>query len=78
MADALSGMVDIGMVSRAIYPAEIGKGAFWVSVTKDAVVPVVNANNPVLEQLLASGVKRQTFADIWIAGNITDWRDVLR
>ena len=78
MADALGGMVDIGMVSRGIYPAEIEKGAFSIAVTKDAVVPVVNADNPVLEELLVKGVKRQTFADIWIAGNVTDWRDALR
>ena len=78
MADALGGMVDIGMVSREIYSAEIKNGAFWVSVTRDAVVPVVNADNPVLEELLTKGVKRQTFADIWIAGNVTDWSDVIR
>ena len=78
MADALGGMVDIGMVSREIYSAEIKNGAFWVSVTRDAVVPVVNADNPVLEELLTKGVKKQTFADIWIAGNVTDWSDVIR
>jgi ABC-type phosphate transport system substrate-binding protein len=78
MADALGSMVDIGMVSREIYSAEIENGAFWVSVTRDAVVPVVNADNPVLEELLTKGVKRQTFADIWIAGNVTDWSDVIR
>jgi ABC-type phosphate transport system substrate-binding protein len=78
MADALGGMVDIGMVSREIYSAEIENGAFWVSVTKDAVVPVVNADNPILEELLTKGVKKQTFADIWIAGNVTDWSDVIR
>lgn len=78
MADALGGMVDIGMVSREIYPSEIEKGAFWVSVTRDAVVPVVNEENPVLQALLTGGVKRQTFTDIWISGNVTDWRDVVR
>jgi ABC-type phosphate transport system substrate-binding protein len=78
MADALGSMVDIGMVSREIYSAEIENGAFWVSVTKDAVVPVINADNPILEELLTKGVKRQTFADIWIAGNVTDWSDVIR
>jgi ABC-type phosphate transport system substrate-binding protein len=78
MADALGNMVDIGMVSREIYSAEIENGAFWVSVTKDAVVPVVNADNPVLEELLTKGVERQTFADIWIVGNVTDWSDVIR
>lgn len=76
MADALSGMVDIGMVSRGIYPAEIEKGAFWVSVTKDAVVPVVNSDNPVMEELLVKGITRQILSDIWITGNVTDWRDV--
>ena len=78
MTDALGGMVDIGMVSRGIYPAEIENGAFWVSVTKDAVVAVVNADNPVLAELLTKGVTRETFAAIWIGGNVTDWRDVTK
>jgi len=78
MTDALSGMVDIGMVSRGIYPAEIQQGAFWVSVTKDAVVAVVNAKNPVLQELLTKGMTRQAFTDVWITGNVTDWRDVTR
>ena len=37
MADALANAVDIGMVSREIYPQETEQGAFWVSVAKDAV-----------------------------------------
>ena len=78
MADALGKMVDIGMVSREIYPPEVEQGAFWVSVTKDAVVPVVNENNPVLEELLTKGIMKQTFVDIWITQSITDWRDVVR
>ena len=76
MADVLSGMVDIGMVSRGIYPAEIENGAFSVAVTKDAVVPVVNSDNPMLEELVARGMTRQAFTDVWVTGNITDWRDV--
>src|SRR5512136_1867418 len=35
MTDTLSGQSDLGMISRSIYPAEISKGAVWVSVTKD-------------------------------------------
>ena len=52
MADTLSGAVDIGMVSRDIAPEEEAQGAYWVSVTKDAVFPAVNAQNPVLADLL--------------------------
>ena len=44
----LSGMVEIGMVSREIYPEEIKKGAFPIAVTKDAVVAVVSEQNPIL------------------------------
>ncbi len=76
MVDCLAGVVDIGMVSRDIYPAEIEKGAWWVSVTKDAVVATVNQNNPVLKELLAKGVKKETFIDIWVTGKIKDWGQV--
>ena len=77
MADCLAQVVDIGMVSRDIYPEEIKKGAWWVSVAKDAVVSTVNENNPVLEDLLATGVKGETFFGIWITGNIKNWGEVI-
>ncbi len=76
MADCLAKVVDIGMVSRDIYPAEIEKGAWLTSVTKDAVVPVVNGKNPLLKELLAGGVRRETFIDIWITGEVKTWRQV--
>jgi phosphate transport system substrate-binding protein len=77
MADALAGVVDIGMVSREIYPAELEKGAWWIAVTKDAVVPTVNEKNPFLADLLAKGVKRETFIGLWIDETVTTWGQVL-
>jgi len=77
MADALAGLVDIGMVSRNIYPEEIQKGAFYVAVTKDAVVATINKDNPVLNDILTKGVIRQTFYNIYIAGNVTTWGQVV-
>jgi phosphate transport system substrate-binding protein len=76
MADALAGIVDIGMVSRDIYTAEVEKRAWWVSVTKDAVVPTVNENNPVITELLSKGITKQTLIDIWINGRIMDWGEI--
>lgn len=73
MADALADAVDIGMVSRVIYPEEIERGAFWVSVTKDAVLPTVNAENPVWADLYAKGMSREAFVGIFITGEITTW-----
>jgi phosphate transport system substrate-binding protein len=76
MADCLGQVVDMAMVSREIYPAEIEKGAWWVSVTKDAVVPTVNVNNPVLKELVSRGVKKEVLIDIWTTEKIKNWGQV--
>ncbi len=77
MADALMGAADIGMVSRVVYPEEEEKGAFWVSVTKDAVFLTVNQENPVWEDLHQKGVTRETLIGIYITGEITTWGQVV-
>lgn len=78
LADAVGELVDLGMVSREIYPVEIEKGAVWVSVTKDAVVPVMNSENPVAQEILVQGVKKQTFIDIWVTGQVTNWHETVK
>ncbi len=77
MADALAGMVDLGMVSRELYPAEIERGAWWISVTKDAVVPVVSESNPVLGALLARGVTRDVCRRIWLEDRPATWGEIV-
>lgn len=77
MADALAGAVDIGMVSRIIYPEEIEKGAFWVSVTKDAVFPTFSEKNPVADDLRQQGITREKLIGIYITGEITNWGQVV-
>jgi phosphate transport system substrate-binding protein len=77
MSDALAEAVDIGMVSRTVYPEEIEKGAFWVSVTKDAVFPTVNEKNPVWTDLHKQGITPETLIGIYITGEITTWGQVV-
>lgn len=76
MADALSGAVDLGMVSREVNPAEKEKGAWWVSVVKDAVLPTVNSDNPALAIILKRGLTRDEFRDMWMTGKLTSWTSV--
>jgi phosphate transport system substrate-binding protein len=73
MTDALSGLVELGMVSREITQEEIDKGAWFVPVTKDAVVPVINENNPALQQLVNKGLTKEMLQGIFLSGKITDW-----
>jgi len=73
MTDALSGMVDLGMVSREIYPEEEAKGAVYVAVAKDAVVGTMNANNPYLSEIQEKGLTADTLKGIYIDQTITNW-----
>jgi phosphate transport system substrate-binding protein len=73
IADALSSMVEIGMVSREIYPEEIKKGAFPIAVTKDAVVAVISESNPALNEILVKGLRKDAGNNIWITGKFTTW-----
>jgi len=77
MTDVLSGAVDIGMVSRAIKPAEESQGAYYVGCVKDAVFPVVNAKNPVIADIKAKGITQETFRKIFISGEINTWGEVV-
>lgn len=73
ITDALSNMVDLGMVSREIYPEEIKKGAYAIAVTKDAVVPVINSSNPSADAVLSRGLKKEAGNNIWITGLYKTW-----
>jgi phosphate transport system substrate-binding protein len=73
MADVLSKMVDLGMVSRSVSPEEEAKGAWKISVVKDAVVAVINQKNPVLKDIMSKGLTREKFIDIYLTGNIKQW-----
>ena len=77
LTDALSGAVDIGMVSRSITPEEEARGAYAIPVVKDAVFPVVNAQNPILKDLLAKGVSKDVFIKIFITGEIKTWGEAV-
>jgi phosphate transport system substrate-binding protein len=73
ITDALNDMVDLGMVSREIYKEELNNGAYPIAVTKDAVVPVINASNPSLNTILSKGLKKDAGNNIWITGMYKTW-----
>jgi phosphate transport system substrate-binding protein len=77
MTDALAGAVDIGMVSRSIKPQEESRGAFWVSVAKDAVFPLISAKNPAAATIIARGINPGAFKKIFITGEFKTWGQVI-
>jgi phosphate transport system substrate-binding protein len=77
IADALAGVVDIGMVSREINPAEVEKGAVAIAVAKDAVVATISTKNPLLPDILRRGLRKEDFASLWIRGSAPTWETLL-
>jgi phosphate transport system substrate-binding protein len=77
MTDALSGTVDIGMISRDIKPEEISQGAFPVGVVKDAVFGIISDKNPYFEKLMSLGLSKETLAKIYLTGEYKTWGQVL-
>ena len=75
ITDVLNGMVDIGMVSRDVYPEEIKKGAVPIAVARDAVVAVINTRNPVLVDVLSKGLTPEIAANIWLKGTCKTWNE---
>ena len=77
ITDALAKVVDFGMVSRELGEAEIANGAVGFAVAKDAVVPTINANNPVMADLMKHGVTRDQLIGLFITGTIKTWGEVV-
>ncbi len=78
MTDVLSGMVDMAMFSRSVSPEEINKGAWYIAVSRDAVLPMVSDKNPYLADLKLRGVTQAEFADIFITKKITEWNQLIK
>jgi phosphate transport system substrate-binding protein len=76
MTDVLSGMVDIGMVSREISRTETDKGAWYLSVAIDAVVPVMNSANPLLRKIQTKGLNAEQFSKIWSKKSSKSWSNI--
>lgn len=78
VANALVGLVNIGMVSREITQEEVKQGAFYVPVVKDAVFPMMSDQNPVFHKGLSQkGITKKTFIDLWIKGRDMTWDEIV-
>jgi len=77
MADALSQMVDLGMISRGISPEEVQKGAWFIALTKDAVLPTINAKNPFFAELNEKGISKEELIKLFVTGEIKTWEELV-
>jgi phosphate transport system substrate-binding protein len=72
-ADAISGLVDIGMVSRDPDTSEIAKGIVPLYILHDAVFPVAAEMNSALGAIMKTGVKKALWKDLYVSGHAATW-----
>jgi len=73
MTDVLQNMVELAMVSREIKEEEIKQGAWFVAVTKDAVLPTINAANPVLTEINKKGTTKDMISMLYLDKKKQTW-----
>lgn len=77
MTDALTGQVELGMLSREVKNEEKQRGAIAFPVAKDAVVATVSDRNPMLQELLSHGITEKKARALWLDGTIKTWGQLL-
>jgi phosphate transport system substrate-binding protein len=78
MTDALSQMIDLGMFSRGVSKEEVDRGAWFIAVTKDAVLPTINSTNPYLKDVKSKGLKREDFESLFISKTTHSWNQLIQ
>ncbi len=76
IADVLTDMVDIGLVSRDLHPQETERGAFPITVAKDAVIATINSQHPNMALLKERGLTVKELENIFIHGTYKRWKDI--
>ncbi|MCQ7926357.1 substrate-binding domain-containing protein, partial [Salmonella enterica] len=77
VTDALTGMVDFGMLSRELGKEEIELGAMPFVVAKDAVVPTISTANPHFDQLMQRGLSRDAAKKVWLGEEVATWGQIV-
>ena len=76
IADVLTNMVDIGLVSRDLHKQETDRGAFPIVVARDAVIGTINSNHPNIELIKKRGFTRADFIHLFVDGQYSRWNQL--
>jgi phosphate transport system substrate-binding protein len=76
ISDVLGGFVDIGAVSRELFPEEKSRGANSVGVVRDAVLVTMNSSNPNAKYIASQGMKKGTFVSLFVNAGAANWQQI--
>lgn len=71
-----NGKADFAMLSRSLNEDE--KGLWPIPVARDAVVAIINVNNPDLQNIMNWGINKEKFQKIYVSGSMNNWKQIYK
>jgi glycine cleavage system H lipoate-binding protein/ABC-type phosphate transport system substrate-binding protein len=77
VAYKLDGSGNIGLITKSNLPVANSKNTWKMPVGRDIIVPVMNSENPFLEEILQKGISPDEFADVFTKTKDPTWGSLL-
>jgi phosphate transport system substrate-binding protein len=77
ITELLTKRTQLAMISRPLTDEEINEGIWVIPVAKDGVAPIVNQENPYIENLLSQGLSPEEFMRLFTSEKQMVWGDIL-
>jgi phosphate transport system substrate-binding protein len=71
-----AGQTNLAMASRNLMPEEEAKGLWYITVSKEGIIPVINDNNPYLHKINTQGISRTTLRELFTSKTPVYWGDL--
>ena len=69
--------INLAMLSFSRSESETEPGLFYIGVAQDAVVPLINKNNPFYASVLEKGITPAQFREVYASGKKISWPSLL-
>jgi phosphate transport system substrate-binding protein len=73
ITELLTKRTQLAMISRPLADEEINEGIWVIPVAKDGVAPIVNQENPYIENLLSQGLSPEEFMRLFTSEKQMVW-----
>jgi len=69
---------DIGMFSKNIDLLQYKDSLIWLEVAKNAVLPIINSRNPVIDSIKSKGITEKNLINVFVSGKINKWSELYK
>ena len=69
---------DIGMFSKNIDLLQYKDSLVWFEVAKNAVLPIINSENPVIDSIKNYGITKENLTNVFVTGKINKWSELYK